>query len=508
MAAQRAFGPFVLDPERGSLLRDGVPLPLGQRALSVLEVLAEQPGRAVPKSELLARVWPGTVVEEGNLTVQVAALRKAMGEAAEGQSWILTVPRLGYRLLAGATVPSEPASPPRLAVLPFDNLGGDESGAWFADGVVEDLITALSRFRSFAVAGRAATFAARDRGWDARRAAAELGVRYLLEGSVRRAGGRLRITARLADDTGAPLWAENFDGGLDEVFDFQDRIAESVAMRVEPRIQAAEIARSRRERPGSIAAYDIHLRALASILSETEAGNVEAHALLVEGLAIEPDNPFLLSDAAWVLEHRATMGWTPFGPDDRARCADLARRGLEHADGDPTIMARCGMSLLQGARDYDWGLAVLQAAVEVNPNDPMIVAQAGVAHLHCGSLDQALALFHRASRLSPGDLGAHFALCGIADVYLIRGEHEEALAWAGRALAVNPNFDPTLWVLVAAHAHLGRRDEARRFLDALRRLTPGVTVAGIQTGQPGRDPGRIAALLEGLRLAGVPEGED
>ena len=503
MATQRAFGPFVLDPERGALLRDGVPLPLGQRALAVLAALAERPGQAVPKSELLARAWPGSFVEEGNLTVQIAALRKALGETPEGQSWILTVPRLGYRLLTGEAAAALPDRP-RLAVLPFQVLGEEAGEGWFAQGVVEDIVAALSRFRSFAVVGWNAALAPKGR-----EAAVALGIRYVLEGSVRRAGDRLRIAAQLAEaGNGAPLWAEHFDGAPGDVFEFQDRITESVATLVEPRIQAAEIARSRRERPRSVAAYDIYLRALAKISSGAENDNTEAFALLTEGLAMEPDNPLLLSHAAWALEHRATMGWPPFGLDDRERCAEFARRGLEHASGDAMVIGRCGMSLLQGAQECDLGMAALLAAVKINPNNLMIVIEAGVAHLLRGSLDEALALFHRADRLSPGDPSVHFALCGLADVHLMRGEPAEALAWATRAYAANPNYDPTLWILIAANAHLGRMAEARRVLGELLRLVPGATVARISEGQHAKDPSRCAALLEGLRLAGLPERDE
>jgi TolB-like protein len=498
-----AFGPFTLDAARGVLLRDGAPAPLGQRALAVLAALAETPGRTVAKEELLARGWPGAIVEEGNLTVQIAALRKALGDG----DWILTVPRVGYRLIAP---PAEAAlavhAVPRLAVLPFADLGGDPDQAWFADGVVAEISAALGRFRSFSVVALSSSFAYRGRAADVRQVAAELGVRYLLEGTVRRAGERLRITAELVDgETGGQLWSESLDGGLAEVFEFQDRITEAVVLVAEPNIQSAEIARSRRDRPGSVATYDIYLRALAAILSETEAGNAEAHALVLKGLEQEPRSALLLTLAGWAIEHRCAMGWPPFGPDDRRRCAAYARAALEGAGGDALIMSRCGVSLLQGAREYDWGMTLLAAGVEANPNNTAVLMQAAVGHLHCGDLDEALALARRADRLRAGDLGAHFAPCLMAHVAIIRGRYAEALDFARRAFARNANFDPTLWMLAAANAHLGRMEEARHYLAKLRELTPGVTIARIRAGQPAKDPGRIAAVLDGLRLAGLPE---
>jgi TolB-like protein len=502
-----SFGPFRIDAARGALTRDGVPVPLGQKALTILAALAASPGRTVTKEDLLARAWPGAIVEEGNLTVQVATLRKALGDGSAGHDWIVTVPRVGYRLAAPLPeVPAAAPAVPRLAVLPFADLGGDPDRAWFADGVVADIIAALSRFRSFAVVAYSTSLAYKGRAADARQVAAELGVRYLLEGTVRRAGDRLRIGAQLVDgEAGAQLWAETLEGALADVFDFQDRITAAVATVAEPRIHAAEIARSRRERPNSVATYDLALRALAAILAETETGNAEAYALALEGLGREPDDPQLLTLASWALEHRIAMGWLPFGPDDRARCGAFARAALARAGDDATLLARCGVSLLQGAREYDWGMALLRAAVEANPNNVNVLIQAGVGHLHCGDLDAAVSLAHRADLLRAGDLGAHFPLCLLAHVAILRGRHEEALDLAGQALARNPNFDPTLWMLVAASAHLGRMDTARHYLAMLRKLIPGVTVARIRAGQPARDPARIEPVLAGLRLAGLPE---
>ena len=502
--APLAFGSFLLDCSRGTLTRDGAPVPLGQRALAVLAALAETPGRTVTKEALLARAWPDTIVEEGNLTVQVAALRKALGA---DHDWILTVPRIGYRFALAAPPTSEPAPViPSLAVLPFANLGAHPGQDWFSDGVVDDIITALSRFRSFAVVARSSSFAYKGRAVDVRQVARELGVRYVLEGSVRRAGDTLRITAQLVDGTtGAHLWAERFDGALTEVFAFQDRITADVAFIIEPQIQMAEIERSRRERPGSIAAYDACLQAIPLINKQTARENAEAYALLTRALAQEPDNPLLLSHAGWALGHRSAMGWPPVGPDDVAACVEFARRALHHAAGDPIVMAHSGLNILQTGRQYDWGMSILESAAQANPNHQRVLVIAAIGHLHCGSLDQALAYFHRATSLSPNAHEAHAAFTGIAHAHVVLGNHAEALVWASRSLAVNTRFDPTYWMLVAANAHLGRMDEARRHLAELRRLEPEVTVASIRAGQCAKDPGRIEPILAGLRLAGMPE---
>jgi TolB-like protein/DNA-binding winged helix-turn-helix (wHTH) protein len=507
MLSRHSFGPFVLDPVCGLLQRNGKSVALGRRGFALLEALFDAEGGVVSKSELMESGWPGAIVEEGNLTVQIAALRKALGRTPEGQEWIVTVPRVGYRLLRPGAVMAEADGPfPVLAVLPFANLGGDAEQEYFADGVVDDVITALSRFRSFSVIARNSTFGYKGRGIDVRQVARELGVRYVLVGSVRRAGNQLRITAQLIDSgSGAHLWAESFDGVLDEVFSFQDRITENVATVVEPRIRIAEIERSRRERPGSIASYDACLNALSKILAESASENAMAYALLTQAMTLEPDNAQLLGLAAWALEHRITMGWPAIGANDREKCFEFARRGLERAAGDPAIMAQCAMALVQVAREYDWGMAVLTRAVDSNPNNMSVVTSAGVASLHCGSLAGALSLFQRASRLSPRDPFAHICLSGAAHAQVILGNYEEALASAARALALNPNFDPIYWMLIAANVHLGRMEEARHFLGELMRMAPDVTIASIRGGQPAKDPTRLAAVLDGLRMAGLPE---
>jgi TolB-like protein/Flp pilus assembly protein TadD len=502
------FGPFAFDPGRGELRRDGEPVALGHRAAALLGALLEAGGGAVGKQELLDRAWPATVVEEGNLTVQIAALRKQLGPAPDGRGWIATVPRIGYRLAVPRHDPEEDAAirRPSLAVLPFDCPGGDTAGSWFADGVVAEIITALARFRSFGVASRNSSFAYKGMAVDVRRVARDLGVRYVLEGSVRRAGGRLRINMQLVDgETGTHLCAEQFEGAASDVFAFQDRITARVATLVEPAIETAEIERSRRERPRSVAVHDRYLRALSLLTDETVEANAAAFALLTDALVIEPDNAVLLAHAAWALEHRSTMGWPPIGPDDRGRCIDLARRGLRHAAGDPRLMAQCGMALVQTGKDYDGGMAIIEAAAAANPHDLFVRAISAVATLHCGDLDDAARLMEEAVRLAPHDPDTRFFLTGLAMIHVIRGEHERALTSAARSLAINAHFDATYWMLIAANAFLGRMVDARRHLEALSAIAPGVTLSRVRAGQPAKHPDRIGAVLDGLRLAGMAE---
>lgn len=408
------------------------------------------------------------------------------------------------RLPDGVTVE---ARKPSVAVLPFDNMGGDAEQEYFADGVVEDIITALSRFKDFAVIARNSSFVYKGRAVDVREVSRELGVRYLLEGSVRKAGQRLRITAQLIDaTTGTHLWADKFDGSLEDVFDFQDRITATVASIVEPAIRWAEIERSRRERPDSVEGYDLYLRALPLHMAQTESANAEAVTLLLRAIELEPNNPTYLVYAGNALLHRWSQGWPPIGEDDDALGIELVERALAHARDDAVVLSLGSMMLIHNLKDYDRGLELSRRAVALNPNNLTVIMFAGIVQLHLGDLDEAIAYCEHAIRLSPAVDGSYWPLTAIAHVHVIRGEYEEAIRWAKRSISSNPSFVCTYWMLAAANAHLGRMDEARRHVATLKRLAPETSVQMIWAGQPQKDPTRLASVLEGLRLAGLEQG--
>ncbi|MEX0851746.1 MAG: adenylate/guanylate cyclase domain-containing protein [Bauldia sp.] len=392
---------------------------------------------------------------------------------------------------------------PSLAVLPFQNMSGDPEQDYFADGVVEDLTTGLSRFKSFAVIARNSSFVYKGRAIDVRQVARDLGCRYVVEGSVRRAGSRLRIAAQLIDGgTGSHLWANNFDGTVADIFDMQDRITESVVAVVEPKIQQAEIDRSRRERPESLDAYDLYLRAMAKLGTLRPEDSAAGLALLDRVIAMDPGYARAIAMAAWGYEHRIHMGLPPLGANDEQRCLELARAALAIARDDALILAHCGVILQLVAHDYEQGLLTIKRAVEMNPNDVGCVFFAGVGHLKGGSLDEAMTFFKRATRLDPSSGPPK---SGVAHVHLCLGHYEEALEWAGRSLTINPNFGWTHWVLIAGNMLLGRADEARRALATYRATAPEATLARIRSGQHTKDPHRRDVLVEGLRLAGMPE---
>lgn len=390
-----------------------------------------------------------------------------------------------------------------LAVLPFTNLSGDPSQDYFSDGIVDDIITALSRFRSFYVVARNSSFTYKGRAVDVRNVARDLGVHYVLEGSVRKNGAQLRINAQLVDGTsGEHLWAHNFDGAVADVFDVQDRITASVAALAAPSIQKAEIERTRRERPDSLAVHDLYLRALARFDNRSLKDNTAGLELLDRAIALDPEYAPALALAAQSRETRMTMGWPGYRDDDREVALDLGQRALDRAGDDGAIIARCGIVVLFVGHDFDRGVSLLERAVALNPNNEIVLRDAGMAHAIGGSLEKSEEYFQQTLDLT---LNQSIALTGMAFINLYRDQFEKALEWAARSLAISPNFNGTYWALIAANSYLGRFEEALRWLTALQVISPGVTVASVRRGFVCKDSRRVEIITEGLRLAGMPE---
>jgi TolB-like protein len=513
-AGETTFGPFVLDRSRMALLQDGKAVAVGQRGYALLSALVEADD-TVSKTQLMEAAWPGTAVEEGNLTVQVAALRKALGKRADGSEWIVTVPRVGYRLVRGRSIGAEEqvgASPaarhrPSVAVLPFQNLSADGGQEFFADGIVEDIITALSRFKGFAVIARNSSFVYKGRAVDVRQVGRELGVRYVLEGGVRRGGDRLRVTAQLVDaETGAHIWARTFDGKVEDVFTFQDEITASVAGIVYPKIEQAEAERVRRKPPESLDAYELTLRGIELWRTVREPENREAVRLLLRALDLDPEYGLALAALGHVLQYRMTADWPNATANDAKLCLEMTERSLRVADRDGIAQAMAGVTFTNNFGLYDRGVALLESALELNPNSATVQVCSSIGFLHAGDIAMSLSCAHRSIELSPGDPGQHWALTAISHAHMALGQFEQALRWADKSLAVNPDFDCTYWMLVAGNAKLDRDNEAQRWLSEFRTLRPDVTVQSIRQSQPKRYPDRMANILEGLATAGLPTG--
>jgi TolB-like protein len=502
MGERTAFGPFVLDRQRRRLTRDGNEVPVGHRGYTLLETLLDAGGEPVGKEALMERVWPGTVIEEGSLTVQVSALRRQLGDG----SLIITVPRVGYRFVAP---PEEMRvgrdGPPLIAVLPFANHASGPEDGYFADGVVEDIITALSRFKSFAVLSRGSTFALRPLGDKARAAASELGARYLLEGGIRRMGDRLRVTAELSEaSSGTQLWAERYEGTTGDVFAFQDSITASVAGKVEPTIRHAEIERVRRKPTQSLDAYALLLKAMPLVNAPGMDGHSEALALLQEAAQLDPDYALPRAYAAWVYEKRFSLRAPPLGERDVEDCIALARLAMKLDSHDPLIRAICGYLLYRVADDPS-GLLSLRQAVTENPFNVTILQLAGmsVGVIH-GAVEEGLAYSTRAYELSPGAPEAYQFLQAMASMEFMRGNVETAIDLGLKVLSTFNEWMFTFILLTASYARLNRMNEAREMLRRLLQLNPRLTIQRLESNLA-TDHAFAEMAMPYLRTAGLPE---
>lgn len=478
-----AFGPFAFDRASQTLWRSDQQLAIGSRAAAILGALLAAEGEVVTREALLNAAWDGVFVEDNNLAVQVGVLRRTLGLRGDGEEWIATVPRVGYRLARQA--PPSGGGRPSLAVLPFINLSGDPAQEHIVDGIVEDLTTAFSRFRNFGVVARQSAFAFKNRQFDMREAARTLGVGYLLEGSLRRFGSRVRVTAQLIDGTsGQHLWAENLDGELDDIFDFQDRVTSGVVGVIEPEIRKAEIDRALRKHPESLDAYDLYWRGLALLQTADRDGYADAVELLDRAAALEPRHASVLSMAAFA--HIKRPGTTAAEvAADTAAAATLSERALAIDSSDPFALLVAGMVELDRGRT-EKGLALADRAYELNPNSLLICNITGYLHWTCGNYDETITRSLRALHICPGVPEVFWGMIGIARAHLSSGRIDDALLWAQRSLDAHPDQDEVLPILSAAYALSGQMPEAETTLSTLLRLRPDISLAGLIASSEGR----------------------
>lgn len=391
---------------------------------------------------------------------------------------------------------------PSIAVLPFQNMSGDPEQEYFADGMVEDIITALSRFKSFFVIARNSCFAYKGRAVDIKQVGRELGVRYVLEGSVRKAGGRVRITGQLIEaSTGAHLWADKFDGALEDVFSLQDGVTERVVGAIEPSIKRAEINRAHAKPTSNLDAYDCYLRALPPFYHNTREGSDAATEHL--RLAITRDPGYALAKAFLAFNYVARWmhGWGP--PDDRASAMELAQEAIAGDPDDSSVLRWAGHAFGFWG-DYDRALAVLEKAARLNVNGSQVLNSLGwVKCFACVEPDEAIAHFERAIRLSPLDTEMGQMLTGIALAHLIAGRNREALVFAQRSIDEAPRFTTPHRAKIAALILLGRGQEAKTAAEVLLTYDPGFTIASRVPKY--RDAAFQQKYYGSLKAAGLPE---
>ena len=499
------FGPLAFDRVRQVLKRVDQAIPIGGRGAAILGKLADAGGEVVTRADLLDAAWPHLLVEERNLTVQVASLRKLIEEAAGGINPIATVARIGYRLICdtpvaiGSTIT---ALRPSVAVLPFANLSTNPEMAFFAAGMTEDIVQALSRFRTFAVVARGALLSHQSRS----EAARALDVAYVVEGSVRREGPRLLVNARLTDSGAQVIWADRFEEELGGLFDIQDRIAASVVNRVEPRITLAEIERSRRKHPENLDAYDHFIHGLAWYHGPV-ARNGRNDAIVYHfdrAAALDPTFPQALAYAGMAHEWQSNLNLTADHAYDFALTLDLCQRAEEIA-GDDALVLSIAALVRHGFRDDGEGaLALARHAVALNPHSHDVLDFAATVHMLRARPDEATEMFRHCIRLAPGSPQAAVAYSSIGFCHLSAGRYDEAVQWESRAQALQPNPDFGLASMIAALAMVGRQTEAKAELERFLTARPAATIAGLlESLPPGSRAGFAKAWSEGLHRAGL-----
>lgn len=496
-----AFGPFVLDPGAGTLRRDDTPVAVGYRGLKLLAALAGRAGEILGKAELMDAAWPGTAVEEGNLTVQIALLRKLLGPAADGGEWIATVPRVGYRFtgaverLGSATREPLPLpARPSIAVLPFVSLGNDPEHDSFADGLTEDLITDLARIPGLFVIARNSTFAYKGMAFDVRAIGRDLGVRYVLEGSARRAPGRVRINAQLVDAaSGDHLWAERFDRNLEDIFAVQDEVTAKIVEALLGRLRALP----QRNRPRNLEAYDLCVQA-RKLMDDSPQTAREAQLMLTRAVSLDPQyaEPY-----RWLAMNR-WMGWVHSGgptEDDRGAALALARKAVAL---DPTD-AGCRWVLaylLAYDRSFAEADAEFARATELDPNEADAWAARSDIAVLAGQVEEGIEHIRRAFRLNPFPASWYYLALGQAQY--AAGDYEAAVGTLRRDETYRTS---SRRFLAASLAQLGRLEEARSEVELFLVGNPHFTIRHWAATEPFRDGATLEHFVEGYRKAGLPE---
>jgi TolB-like protein/Tfp pilus assembly protein PilF len=515
---QFLFTDHVLDIDRRELARGGEGIAIEPQVFDLLVYLVENRERVVTKDDLIEKIWEGRIVSESTLTSRINAARKAVGDSGKDQGLIRTIARKGFRFVGevrcaeqpSAAAPLEPARPtlplpdrPAIAVLPFTNMSGEPEQEYFSDGISEDIITALSKLRWFFVIARNSSFIYKGKSVHLKQVADELGVRYVVEGSVRKEGNRVRITAQLNDVTsGSHLWAERYDRGLADVFAVQDEITEAIVAAIEPQLYAAENFRAQRKAPENLDAWDLVMRALSHYWRVTREDNVVAQALLEKAISIDPNYGQAFGVLAASYMFCVHMGWTD--ATIATPIAEKAALAAIRADGeDPWAHQALGAVYLLNQRHHEDAVAEFELALRLNPNFSQAQAYLGLALSYSGRWQEGAEAAARALRLSPRDpfCGVYYGIASYAQ-YLGRN-YDEAMRLAREGLRQRNDFVGAHRVLTAAAGMAGRTEVARAALAELRRAQPNISLAWVDEHMPILRDDERAHYLEGFRRAGL-----
>jgi TolB-like protein/Tfp pilus assembly protein PilF len=519
------FENFTLDSDRREVRRGATLISIEPQVFDLLEYLIRNRERVVSKDDLVASIWQGRAVSDSTLTTRINAARRAMEDSGQEQRLIKTLPRKGVRFVgvvaeqpgsSNATAPrsQKPArSPltlpdsPSIAVLPFLNLSGDPQQDYFADGMAEEIITALSRCKWLFVIARNSSFIYKGRSVDVREVGRDLGVRYVLEGSVRRGGERLRFTGQLIDaSSGGHIWADRFDGDLSDVFELQDRFTQSIVAAIEPNLQLAEIERLKRKQAINLDAYDLMLRAQQLEHEFTDDSLSAALGCLKDALAIDPSYAPAMALAAYCYGVRHIQGWTADLPAETEEGLRLASRAAELGKDDGNVMWMAAYAVWRLAQDAQRARDLAHRSLRINPNSAIALAISAWTETQMGNPDKAVELYGRAERLSPRDPRGWLFAAGLAAALFVAEDFQDAVASAEAALVQNPRFTVALRILAASQARLGQNERAGATIRRLLMVDPQLRLSNLRQRVRFLDHAPWGnAFVDALRAAGLPE---
>jgi adenylate cyclase len=519
---QFLFADHALDTETRELRRGAQPIAVEPQVFDLLVYLAQNRDRVVSKDDLIASVWGGRIVSESTLTSRINAARRAIGDSGDEQKLIRTISRRGFRFIGGvvtqsasdATDPapdephegsessSSPSGRPAIGVLPFDNMSGDPEQEYFSDGISEDIITALCRYPSLFVIARNSSFTFKRRSVDVKQVRRALGVRYVLEGSLRKSGSRIRVTAQLVEaETGKHIWAERYDRDLVDIFAVQDEITEAVTLAVAPAIADAELHRAMRKPPGSLDAWAAYQRGLWHSGKANAEDNALAESFFRQAVDLDPS--FAGGYKGLSKAQAQTADFRGRDLLEALKSAEaLARRAVALDGADAEARARLANALYRQG-DYDGGLAEADSALGISPNLADAHGEKGAILIFSGRPEEGLASLGRCIRLDPGRSALRLNQIALG-LYFSR-DYEAAVAAAKRAIRSYPSYPNTHRWLAAALGQLDRIDEAKQALDKAIAIAPAAFEMYIRTRPPWMRPQDHAHMIEGLCKAGLPD---
>ncbi len=524
------FADYTLDPDRRELKAGASLVQTAPIVFDLLLHLVRNRDKVVTKDDMVSEVWKGRTVSSSTIASTVNSVRKALGDTGDEQKLLRTVWRKGIRFVgdvievgANSTAdeavndPSKIGGPsshlqlslpdkPSIAVLPYLNLSGDPGQDYFADGMVEDIILALSRIPWLFVIARNSSFTYKGRAVDVRQVGRELGVRYVLEGSIKKADNRIRITGRLADTrTGGQLWAERFEGTFDDIFALQDEVAGSVVGAIVHQLEHAEGERARRKPTENLDAYDYYLRGMTKFHLASRVGLDEALPLFYQAIALDPDFAAAYGMAAWCFYWRKMNRWLDDRVRDGEEAARLASRAVALGRNDAVALMRGGHAWPHFGGDLVTCAAYVDRALHLSPNMSTGWYLAGYQRVSLGKHDEAIEYFSRAMRLSPLDPELFQMQTGIAMAHIYSHRFDDAISCLQAASQELPNVLRVAVFMAGACSLAGRMPEAHNAMDYVRKIDPTLTVKRLED-WIFVQPDDFALIREGIRSAGLPEG--